>query len=529
MAHTVYKPKQQTSIDGVSKKIECKNNILYAVLIDDPKDARSNVKNKDIKKQLNVALEEKLDEIYLYKCQNIKVYETIFNYCINNKIILSSINIQLIFDHRLPVIYKYIKQYLMTNELCVDLKKLAIQTLQTKKEGMDTTQIILEDILDIISSSNILKSNIECLELNGFYIDPTIKTKLKALVYLDKYLNDNATRNALKILDLRNIILRNGKHTFQLTKLLLSVKKTCNINELYIGGQDAFNKNGIETLSEFIKNNNSLTTLGIEFLYSTLFSKGDKISVSSFIANAFGNNDKLKDLQLYHIRPIMLKWVGEIFNIRAKNCNIESLYIHQIGEDSGAGDYSHLVSGALVNLLKCFKSLKILRLKLGLYPGLKDIDQLSSIINGCVYLNCLEYNCPYKVGKSKSELNTMMKMVYKGIKSKNENNIIKNERDTIIKILDEYVYRSRQISILILSFCDLSFAFNTGLLVFTSNLFNKMDKNNKIRKDIIKLLSVNWAKLPNNGRGKQYFDDNYQKYRNKLIMLNKRISSKKVV
>lgn len=429
--------------------------------------------------------------------------------------------------------------------------------------------------------ANILKNSIEYLKFNNFFC----QLKSKADVYLHSILLQSGI-NHLKILDLRNMRL-NGKQNRELAnslsllvaprdrkkknknknnntnsknkntnanknndndnnknkmskidhkrqssnlfleKSMFSLNYRCSIEQLYIGGNDEWDANGIELLCNFIRYNGNLEIVGIDCRQmgrsSTLLNKVETSTMSLLIL-ALNQHPSLYRLELYRIKPFVLVALSEQWERRCKNIRISELYVDHVPEEGLTGPRDNLVLPAVARICANTPWLQFLELKMGIYFGHNDIAQLCTIINNCYHLSGILFD-------ARSTLNPdHRKMIVNKLAKTVKNKDIKENSVTMVDAIYSVMCQAtgiqnatKDLASLILSFADVSFAHNAGILLLDTNILNKRHLPIQDTKPLIESLLANWKKLPFGGI--YYHDQRYMIQRTQLLDVNQKIQA----
>eukprot|EP01084_Bolivina_argentea_P011592 21664_1 len=505
--------------------LQHKENTIYFIKIG----SKQKLKKSEIEDKLALTT---FNRLHFYKCDLSKAYKTTFAYLIHNHRKITILEIEVIDGEILSTFTNELIQFI-SSDSCSNLIKLSIRS-------NDTDLFDMEQLFTALMQSKSLQQNLQCIQFENMQINPAIKLDKTLSKYIFAASVDTKT---LRTLDLRNMKF-SGKQNYALAVALTSCltynsKKTtgsysCSINKLFFGGSDQWTQKGVRLMCEFIKFNYNLELLGIELLNSPsdkpFISAADGTAMSVFVTS-LDNHPALQRLELYHMQTYTLKVFGSQFEKRIKGdtMRLSELYLQQVHQNTLANPMDHSVFPAILKVTKRIPWLQLLELKISVFCNLFEAKELCKLLPFCKHLNGLSFHCKMGEMFSKKQILGCVNHIVDTFKEMKVKNVSRGRLEIIYALNSNLIIANngdknvdKLIPIVILSYADISYAFDAGLLFFESTFLQKLDLVDRIPAN--EWLLNNWKKLPYNGANMS--DDRYRNARDKLIKFNKKVNKK---
>ena len=208
------------------------------------------------------------------------------------------------------------------------------------------------------------------------------------------------------------------------------------------------------------------------------------------------------------------------------------LYLQQVHQNTFVDAQDHTVLPSILKIAKKIAWLQLLQLKISIFCNLFEVKELCKLLPHCKHLNGLTFHCKMGEMFSKKQIGICVGHIVDTFKEMKEKNITQGRMDIINALEGNLIIANdgnknidRDIAICILSYADISYAFDAGLLFFESTFLTKLDIDDQARVDANEWLMNNWKKLPYNGRNIK--DERYKDARDKLAKYNKKLNAKK--
>mmetsp|Transcript_56184 Transcript_56184/g.93628 ORF Transcript_56184/g.93628 Transcript_56184/m.93628 type:complete len:526 (+) Transcript_56184:26-1603(+) len=488
------------------------NDTVYFVLIG----SKQKLKKTEIEDILGL---RSFNRLHFFKCDSHKVYQIAFSYLMRHGRKIDTLEIYTESD--MSSFSTALIQFI-ASAACSDLIKLSIHS---------PSDFDIEPLFSALTDSASLPQSLQCLQLQQLVINQAMKIDRAMAKYL---LQSTVNTHTLQTLDLRNIRF-SDKQTFDLsmalTQCLWSDQKRkrasqrCSITEFFFGGSDVWTGKGIQCMCDFIKYHHNLETLGIELLNGPkekpFLSDDDRTNMGNFVLS-IANHPSLQRLEIHHIQTYTLKMMGEQCEKRLKTATIKlnELFIQQVHQNTFANPMDHTVFPAISRLTKKIPWLQLLELRISVFCNLFEVKELCKLLPFCKHLNGLLFHCKLGEMFSKKQILGCVEHIVQTLKETKEKNVTQ-ERQLIIDAIEQNLMIANEgnanvfhdIAVTVLSYADIAFAFDAGLLFFESTFLNKLDVKERIAAH--EWLYNNWRRLPSNG---QFMSDTrYRGARNKLF------------
>eukprot|EP01083_Nonionella_stella_P168289 567746_1 len=481
------------------------------------------------------AIEDKLalstfNRLHFFKCNLSKAYKTTFSYLMRNHRTINILEIYLIDDAILQGLKHQLIEFILSQS-CSQLVKLAIRS------NAQST-FALEDIFGALSTSKALCNTLQCVQFEHIEFNRSVKLDKT----LSKFLfNASVTSHTLATLDIRNLRF-SAKQNFDLAQALTTclwdsrkrkkISQSCSINKLFFGGNDEWSQKGIHLMCDFIKYNCNLEHLGIDLVHGArdkpFISAIDPTTVGIFVLS-MDDHPALQRLEIYHLQTYTLITLGAQFEKRSKAVRLTELYLQQVHQNTYANPMDHSVFPSILKMTKKIAWLQLLELKISVFCNLFEVKELCKLLPFCKHLNGLTFHCKMGEMFSKKQILICVEHIVETLKRMKQKNVSKGRMEIIDALEMNLVIANRgdsnidqDIAVEILSYADISYAFDAGLLFFESTFLNKLDVMD--RKEANEWLLNNWKRLPYGG--KNMSDMRYKNARQKLVKLSGKIKNK---
>eukprot|EP01083_Nonionella_stella_P039143 106461_1 len=489
--------------------------------------SKQKLKSSEIEDKLALST---FNRLHFFKCDLSKAYKTTFSYLMHNHRSINILEIFVIDDAILNTIKHQLIEFILS-ESCAQLVKLGIRS---NAQG----SFALDDIFAALSTSKSLCKTLQCVQFEQMEFNRSVKLDKTFSKFL---FNASVTSKALVTLDIRNLRF-SAKQNFDLSHALTTclwnarkrkkMSQLCSIRTLFFGGNDEWSQKGINLMCDFIKYNCNLEILGIDLVHGArdipFIGTGDATTVGIFVLS-LDDHPSLQRLEIHHIQTYTLIALGAQFAKRCRAVRLSELYVQQVHQNTLANPMDHSVIPSIFRMTTKMPWLQLLELKISVFCNLNEVKQLCKLLPCCEHLNGLTFDCKMGEMFSKKQILNCVEHIVETFQQMKEKNVSKGRMDVIAALEANLVIANggdtnvdNDIAQEILSYADISYAFDAGLLFFESTFLNKLDVID--RKEANEWLLNNWKRLPYGG--KNMSDLRYKNARRKLVKLKQKIKSK---